>query len=121
MTAIIAAASFLAFTIALFVACIWHDRARNLETLLERERADHTETLYQLDDAERERDRYRYSNSRLIEEASTMSVDLMRAEDQLAYFRACHRRSKDVAAGTLLLSGLVREDRKMRVYEWSSK
>lgn len=95
------------------------NRADNLEAYNIQLRDTLFEMHYALYDAPRDRDRYRTSNGYLIREVETMSIALARTETELSYLRSVHQRRRDVLAGTMLLSGMVREDRKMRVYEWS--
>jgi hypothetical protein len=109
-TTIIALVTTTAAIIAAYVALIERTRSRNLEVQLDEARA-------HLDDATRERDRYRISNAHLIAEAETLAVDLACTEKERVHLAATLRRRKEAVAGTLLMQGLVREGRKLYVFE----
>ncbi len=109
MTTIIA---LLSLSLVVFWCAFEYYRCRcaNLDILNAQLRAD-------LDDAQREADRYRTSNGHLIREAETLAIDLAYSERMASYYRSHKQRRKDAAVTVVLASGLCRPGKRMMVRE----
>ena len=115
--------------ILMYVWALFHaNRARNLESqrdLLLAHNAQlrarhcdltHAELRYQLDDATRELEQLRYTNGRLIEENTTLCVDLYRTEEDATYYRSHYQYRKDLIAGWRITNGLCEPTCNMTVF-----
>lgn len=103
----------LAFTVSRIVSAYHRNRADNLERDRDHLRDQVCELSYALDDATRERDQLRHTNSLLIAENNTLLIDLCHTEREAQLCRSYRQRKRDNAAGWILVTGLAREERKM--------
>lgn len=112
-------------TVAAIIACVilyaaarYHcDRAANLQAQADYLTERVVDLSARLDDAERELSRLQITNGYLIAESTTLVDDLVRSEAHSNYLAACLRKRRGTSAGWLLLAGLCREGRRMRVLD----
>jgi hypothetical protein len=78
-----------AFVVSTCAACYHRNRAMNLQLCVD-------QLECELDDARREVAHVRHLHSTLLDENTTLVVDLMHTEKCLTYYRSAHRRSEPV-------------------------
>lgn len=110
-------AAIIACTVFYVAARFQANRAANLQVQAEYLTDRVANLVARLDDAERELSRLQITNGYLIAESTTLVDDLVRSEAHSNYLAACLRKRRGTSAGWLLLAGLCREGRRMRVLD----
>lgn len=108
--------------IAVVLSCVAdyrRNRIQNLEVLNAALHAqlDESDLLLRVRDLECDNARLQTSNSHMIREAMSMTVDLERTKRQLSYHRRISRGCKDEAAAVVLTRGLARPARRLHVWD----